>query len=117
MSRRVHYAKPYRLLARGECKDFVYDYFVAFNGAFIIQKDDYITFHNGWRWFKGYFKGYTLRVCRRLDGRLERRGFMSMMAYDNFKWSDVVFRVDRNYSIGVVLRRVGGRWVSVFPRE
>jgi hypothetical protein len=117
MSSGVHYGKPYRLLAKGECKNFVYDYFVAFNGAFIIQKGDYITFHNGWRWFKGYFKGYTLRVCRRLDGRIVKTGFISMMEFDKPELEQVVFRVDKNYSIGVVLRRVGGRWVSVFPGE
>jgi hypothetical protein len=107
----------YRLLVKGECKDYVYDYFVAFNGAFVIQKGDYIMFHNGWRWFKGYFKGYTLRVCRRLDGRIARTGFMSMMAFDVFGWTDVVFRVEKSYSIRFVFRRVGGRWVSVFPGE
>jgi hypothetical protein len=40
-----------------------------------------------------------------------------MMAYDNLKWRDVVFRVDKSYSIREVLRRVGDRWVSVFPGE
>jgi hypothetical protein len=107
----------YKLLPKGECKDYVYDYFVAFNGAFVIQKGDFITFHNGSRWFKGHFKSYTLRVCRRLDGRIEKTGFISMMAYDNLKWRPAVVRVDKNYSIREVLRRVGDRWVNVFPGE
>ena len=117
MFRRIYYTKPYRLLRKGECKDFIYDYFVAFNGAFIIQRDDYITFHNGWRWYKGYFKGYTLRICRRANGRLERLGFISMVVYENFKWIEMLLNVGKTYAIGMVLRRVGGRWVSVFPRE
>jgi hypothetical protein len=117
MFRGVYYGRSYRLLEKGKCVNYVYDYFVAFNGAFIIQRGDYITFHDGRRWFKGYFRSYTLRVCRRLDGRIVKTGFISMMAFDNLEWGERIIRVDKSYSVGVVLRRVGGRWVSVFPRE
>jgi hypothetical protein len=115
MYRRVYYGGSYRLLARGECRDYVYDYFVAFDGVLTIQRGDYITFYNGRYWFKGYFKGYTLRICRRMNGRLERIGFISMIVYEDFKWTEMLFNVGKTYGIGVVLRRVGDRWVNVFP--
>lgn len=107
----------YRLLARGECKDYMRDYFVVFNGALIIQRGDYIVFYNGRRWFKGYFKGCMLRVCRRKDGRFVKKHFISLQSYEDFKWVEVLVSFGRVYGIREVLRRVGGRWVSVFPRE
>jgi hypothetical protein len=113
----MSYSKSYRGLAKGECKDYRYDYFVAFDGALMIKKDDYIVFYNGRRWFKGYFKGYMLRICRRMSGRLERRHFISLLTYDGFRWVEELFTFGKVYGIKNVFRVVGGRWVSVFPRE
>jgi hypothetical protein len=105
------------MLARGECRDYRYDYFVAFDGALTIQRGDYIIFYNGRRWFKGYFKGYMLRICRRRDGRFVKRHYMSLMAYEDFEWINMLVSFGKVYGIKSVLRRVGDRWVSVFPRE
>jgi hypothetical protein len=101
----------YRLLVRGECKDYNYDYFVINGGAFVVMKGDYITFYNGWRWFRGYFLGYTLRVCRRWYGNFERIGFVRMLVYEDFKWREVLVRFKDVYGVGMVVRN----GVVVFP--
>jgi hypothetical protein len=103
------------MLARGECKDYRYDYFVAFNGMVMIKKDDYIKFYNGRRWFKGYFKGYMLRVCRSANGSIVKKHFISLLSYEDFKWVEVVVSFDKVYGISEVHRRERGGWVLIFP--
>ena len=109
--------KPYRVLARGECKDYRYDYFVAFGGLLMIKKGDYIKFYNGRRWFTGYFKGYMLRICRRASGSIVRRHYISLRSYENFEWVDVLVSFDKVFGIAEAYRRERGMWVLIFPRE
>jgi hypothetical protein len=105
------------MLAKGECKNYRYDYFVAYNGLIMIKRDDYIVFYNGRRWFKGYFKGYMLRICRRKDGRFAKKHFISLLSYENFKWVEVLVSFDNVFGIAEAYRREGGMWVLVFPRD
>jgi hypothetical protein len=91
--------------------DYRYDYFVINGGAFVVMRGDYITFYDGRRWFRGYFQGYTLRVCRRWNGRFEKMGFVGMLVYENFKWREVLIRFTNAYGVSMVVRD----GVVVFP--
>jgi hypothetical protein len=109
--------EPYDVLAMGECKNYRYDYFVAFGGLIMIKKYDYIAFYDGRRWFRGYFKGYMLRVCRRKNGSIVERHFISLLSYEDRKWVDVLVSFDKVVGIAEPHRRERGMWVLVFPRD